>query len=68
MLSFHVQSFHVNKVLTRSLENLVQTHALAAHFSFAVQHEMYDTDLLSRYRAYANEMICTPKNQIPAPS
>ena len=46
------------------LENLVQTRALAAHFSFAVQHEMYDTDLLSRYRAYANEMICGVKNQI----
>lgn len=46
-------------------QNLVQTRALTAHFSFAVQKEMYDTDLLSRYRAYANEMVCTAENQIP---
>jgi len=26
---------------------------------------MYDTDLLSRYRAYANEMICPSDAQIP---
>lgn len=54
-----------NRTLTSYIENLVQTHALTAHFSFAVQKEMYDTDLLSRYRAYANEMVCTAENQIP---
>lgn len=46
---------------------LVNTHAIAAHFSFRSQHEMYDTDLLDRYRAYANEMICTTDNQIKIP-
>ncbi|KAI4178929.1 MAG: hypothetical protein L6R41_008134 [Letrouitia leprolyta] len=35
---------------------LVNTHAVAAHFSFRTQHELYETDLLDRYRAYANEM------------
>ncbi|KAI4209179.1 MAG: hypothetical protein LQ351_007854 [Letrouitia transgressa] len=46
---------------------LVNTHALAAHFSFRTQHEIYETDLLSRYRAMANEMICGADNQIPIP-
>ena len=46
---------------------LVNTHAIAAHFSFRMQYELYDTDLLGRYRAYANEMICTKDNQIPIP-
>ncbi|KAL8920436.1 MAG: hypothetical protein Q9172_004483 [Xanthocarpia lactea] len=46
---------------------LVNTHAVAAHFSFRTQHELYDTDLLDRYRAYANEMVCTKDNQIPIP-
>ena len=43
----------------------VNTHAIAAHFSFRTQHELFDSDLLSRWRAYANEMICTKENQIP---
>ena len=43
----------------------VNTHAIAAHFSFRTQHEIFDSDLLSRWRAYANEMICTKNNQIP---
>lgn len=46
---------------------LVNTHAVAAHFSFRTQHELYETDLLDRYRAYANEMVCTKDNQIPIP-
>lgn len=46
---------------------LVNTHAIAAHFSFRTQHELYDTDLLDRYRAYANEMVCKKENQIPIP-
>ena len=54
-------------VLTTKLRRplLVNTHAIAAHFSFRTQHELYDTDLLSRYRAYANEFICKADNQIP---
>lgn len=58
-------SVTVNKELRRPL--LVNTHAIAAHFSFRSQHEMYDTDLLDRYRAYANEMICAKDNQIMTP-
>ena len=50
-----------------SIALLVNTHAIAAHFSFRSQHEMYDTDLLDRYRAYANEMVCTKDDQIPIP-
>ena len=50
-----------------SIALLVNTHAIAAHFSFRSQHEMYDTDLLDRYRAYANEKICAKDNQIKIP-
>jgi len=58
-------SVGVNTKLRRPL--LVNTHAIAAHFSFRSQHEMYDTDLLDRYRAYANEMVCEKGNQIKFP-
>lgn len=58
-------SVGVNTKLRRPL--LINTHAIAAHFSFRSQHEMYDTDLLDRYRAYANEMVCTKDNQIRTP-
>ena len=58
-------SVTVNKKLRRPL--LVNTHALAAHFSFRSQHEMFDTDLLNRYRAYANEMVCKDGAKIPMP-
>lgn len=56
-------SIHLPRKLHR--ETYIQTRAIAAHFSFGTQHEMYDTDLLSRYRAYANEKICSSSNQIP---
>ena len=36
----------------------VQTRAIAAHHSFGPQGEMYQTDVLGRYRAYANEHVC----------
>ncbi|KAL6721411.1 hypothetical protein ACLMJK_000514 [Lecanora helva] len=61
----HELSVGVNQKVRRPL--LVNTHAIAAHFSFRSQHEMYQTDLLDRYRAYANEMICTKDNQIKIP-
>lgn len=38
---------------------------IALHYAFGAQykahnlHGIYDTDLLARYRSYANEMICT---------
>ncbi|OJD24972.1 hypothetical protein ACJ73_03662 [Blastomyces percursus] len=38
---------------------LVATGALAAHYAFASQvNDLKQTDILSRYRAYANDMIC----------
>ena len=44
---------------------LIDTHAIVAHFSFGVQfNEMAETDILDRYRAYANEMVCTTDNQL----
>ncbi|KAL8909112.1 MAG: hypothetical protein Q9207_000446 [Kuettlingeria erythrocarpa] len=61
----HELSVNIPTKLNRPV--LVNTHAVAAHYSFRTQHELYDTDLLSRYRAYANEMICTKDNQIPIP-
>ena len=61
----HWLSIEIPKRLGRPV--LVNTHAVAAHLSFRTQHEVYDTDLLDRYRAYANEMICTKENQIPIP-
>ena len=62
------KSFHLvdTTCSTNTLKALyVNTHAIAAHFSFRTQHELFDSDLLSRWRAYANEMICTKENQIP---
>ena len=44
---------------------LINTYALAVHFNFFVQTNIYETDLLNRYRAYANEMVCAADNQIP---
>ncbi|KAL8973531.1 MAG: hypothetical protein Q9197_002218 [Variospora fuerteventurae] len=61
----HELSVNIPTKLNRPV--LVNTHAVAAHFSFRTQHELYDTDLLSRYRAYANEMICPKGHQIPIP-
>ncbi|EGE85405.2 hypothetical protein BDDG_08350 [Blastomyces dermatitidis ATCC 18188] len=38
---------------------LVATGAIAAHYAFASQvNDLKQTDILSRYRAYANDMIC----------
>ena len=51
-------------VLYRLSALLINTHASVAHFTFMTQHDCYTTDLLSRYRAYANEMVCLPDNQI----
>ncbi|KAL9028756.1 MAG: hypothetical protein Q9196_002924 [Gyalolechia fulgens] len=61
----HELSVNIPSKLNRPV--LVNTHAVAAHFSFRTQHELYETDLLDRYRAYANEMVCTKENQIPTP-
>ena len=50
-----------NRYHTRPL--LIDTHSIVAHFSFGAQRRVYQTDLLSRYRAYANERIGTWNNQ-----
>ena len=34
-----------------------------SHFSYRTQNELDATDLLERYRAYANERVCAPQNQ-----
>ncbi|ODH13809.1 hypothetical protein ACO22_06883 [Paracoccidioides brasiliensis] len=39
---------------------LVEGRALAAHFNFMHQANLTSTDLLSRYNAYAKEMVCKP--------
>ena len=58
-------SIHLPKKFKR--QTYIQTKAIASHFSFGPQRELYDTDLLSRYRAYANEKVCGKRNQIPVP-
>jgi len=55
-------SIHLPRKLGR--QTLVQGRALASHFSFGTQREMADTDLLGRYRAFANEMVCGEANRI----
>ena len=44
---------------------LINSKAQASHFSFGLEisPRLYETDLLSRYRAYAKEMIC-PQHDI----
>lgn len=39
----------------------INTKAIVAHYTFMTQHDLGATDLLNRYRAYANEMVCTEK-------
>jgi hypothetical protein len=41
-----------------SIDVILDGMALAVHFAFRTQGEMEDTDLLDRYRAYAQENIC----------
>jgi hypothetical protein len=36
----------------------VHTQALASHYAFKTQKTLGSTDVLSRYRAYANENVC----------
>ena len=43
---------------------VIDTRAVVSHFSFYPQYDgMRETDLLDRYRAYANEMVCRPDNR-----
>lgn len=48
-LCFNLSAFFIN------------TKAIVAHYTFMTQHDLGATDLLNRYRAYANEMVCTEK-------
>ena len=51
---------HFTITLPRELgkQVYVQSRAIAAHHSFGPQGAMYKTDVLDRYRAYANEGVC----------
>jgi hypothetical protein len=40
---------------------LIDTGALVSHFAFGTQHELLRTDVLERYLAFANEMVCPPE-------
>ncbi|KAI0900174.1 hypothetical protein F4806DRAFT_280708 [Annulohypoxylon nitens] len=43
---------------------VIDTRSVVGHLSFYPQHDgVRETDLLDRWRAFANEMICTPQNQ-----
>ena len=42
---------------------IIDTHALVSHFSFGTTPELEKTDLLERYRLYANEKVCAVDNQ-----
>ncbi|KAI0798332.1 hypothetical protein GGR55DRAFT_703152 [Xylaria sp. FL0064] len=43
---------------------VIDTRAVVGHLSFYPQHEgIRQTDLLDRWRAFANEMVCTVDNQ-----
>lgn len=42
---------------------LVDTHAIITHFGFKTTPELEETDLLERYRLYANERVCAKNNQ-----
>ncbi|KAI1660909.1 hypothetical protein F4813DRAFT_267767 [Daldinia decipiens] len=43
---------------------IIDTRAVVGHLSFYPQHNgVKTTDLLDRWRSFANEMICTPHNQ-----
>lgn len=42
---------------------LIDTRSVVAHFSFFTQQDgIGKSDLLDRWRAYANEAVCTPNN------
>ena len=42
---------------------IIDTHAIVGHFSFGTTPELEKTDLLERYRLYANEKVCANDNQ-----
>ncbi|OTB06506.1 hypothetical protein M426DRAFT_318911 [Hypoxylon sp. CI-4A] len=43
---------------------VIDTRSVVGHLSFYPQHDgVRETDLLDRWRAFANEMVCSPQNQ-----
>lgn len=43
---------------------LLATRAVVAHFAYGKDREnVLKTDVLDRYRSYANEMVCDASNQ-----
>lgn len=43
---------------------VIDTRAVVGHLSFYPQHDgVRETDLLDRWRAFANEMVCAPGNR-----
>ncbi|KAH7025902.1 uncharacterized protein B0I36DRAFT_386277 [Microdochium trichocladiopsis] len=43
---------------------VIDTRVIVAHLSFYTQHNgIKTTDILDRWRAFANEMVCTPQNR-----
>lgn len=56
----------LTEVIPRELNmpTLVATRSIVAHFSFRGDRaSMLKTDVLDRYMAYANELVCTADNQ-----
>lgn len=54
-------SMRIGKKLDKKF--LIDTRALAAHYSFGTQHLLLKTDLLDRYLMYSNERVCGVDNQ-----
>ncbi|KAI1077179.1 hypothetical protein F5B20DRAFT_572465 [Whalleya microplaca] len=58
------QDFTVTIPVRTQRPFVIDTRAVVGHLSFYPQHEgIRETDLLDRWRAFANEMVCTRKNQ-----
>ncbi|KAI0477966.1 hypothetical protein F4859DRAFT_43767 [Xylaria cf. heliscus] len=58
------QDITVTKPMHFQRPFVIDTRAVVGHLSFYPQHEgIRQTDLLDRWRAFANEMVCTEENQ-----
>ncbi|RYC53842.1 hypothetical protein CHU98_g12365, partial [Xylaria longipes] len=58
------QDLTVTKPVQFKRPFVIDTRAVVGHLSFFPQHDgIRQTDLLDRWRAYANEMVCTAENQ-----
>ncbi|KAI2621274.1 hypothetical protein GGR54DRAFT_600862 [Hypoxylon sp. NC1633] len=58
------QDFTVEIPLRRRRPFVIDSRAVVGHLSFYPQHDgVRETDLLDRWRAFANEMVCAPPNR-----